>query len=132
MTRPADVAVSPSARSPRVRSAISNGSRLPGGVSGTSHKGRRFNDIIHDLTAEMGGALTFDEQLRVRIVAGLVMHVEELQAAILRGEPVDSEQLTRESNSAARMLNALRRRPAPSRAKGNRLQAFLADRGAVA
>jgi hypothetical protein len=115
-------------RSPHVRSAISNGSRLPGGASASSADGRRFADIIFDLTAEMGGALTTGEELQVRTIAGLIVHVEQLQAAMLRGDPVDSEQLTRVSNSATRALAGLKRSRPAKRAQQPATDAYLASR----
>jgi len=110
MSRPASVPDLTGKRPPHARSAVSNGTRLPGGVSASSAEGRRFVDIMGDLTAQMGGALGPAEQLQVRTIAGLMLHVEQLQGAMLRGEAVDSEQITRASNSAARMLSALRRK----------------------
>lgn len=103
-------------RSNRARSAISNGTRLPGGVKACSAEGRRFTDVMHDLTIEMGGSLTHAEELQVRMIAGLILHAEQIQARILRGEEVDSDQFTRVSNSAARALNSLKR-SAASRAR---------------
>jgi len=67
----------------------------------------------------MGGALTPAEVLQVRTIAGLTVHAEQMQAAVLRGEPVDTEQLTRLSNTLVRAISGLRRgraarKPPPS------------------
>ena len=127
---PTDGALPPK-RSSRVRSAVSNGSRLPGGASGCSAEGRRFSDIIHDLTAEMGGSLTSAEELQVRMIAGLILHAEQLQAAVLRGERIDSDQFTRISNTANRSISALRK-SAAARAKATKAAgaaSYLAGRG---
>lgn len=116
MKRSRAAASPPSSRPSTARSAISNGTRLPGGVSGSSPEGRRFLDVIHDLTSEMGGQLTHAESLQVRAVAGQFLLVEQMQAAIMKGERVDSDVFTRACNAATRSLNTLRR-SAAGRAK---------------
>jgi hypothetical protein len=135
LTRPAAAPDLTGKRPPHARSAISNGSKLPGGVSASSPEGRRYRDVVHDLTAELGGTLTAAEQLQVSTIAGLVVHAERLQGEMLRGEAVDTEQLTRVSNSAARLLNALRKKVAvqarrPAGAEG--LRAYLAEKASRA
>lgn len=128
--RPPSATVTPARRIPSARAAASNGG-LPGGVSPSSAAGRRFRDVVEDLTAELGGQLAHAEVLQVRTIAGLVVHAEQLQAAMLKGEPVDSEQLIRVSNSAARMLTALKRTRIVPRAKPGRagLATYLASKG---
>ena len=115
LTRSQAAAERPASRPPSARSAVSNGTKLPGGVSACSAAGRRFVDIIGDLTAELGGYLGPAEELQVRTVAGMMLHVEALQGAMLKGEVVDSEEITRASGLAARMLNALKRKAPSSR-----------------
>lgn len=132
MTRTALAPQPHGARPAHTRSAVSNGSRLPGGVSATSAEGRRFVDIMQDLATELGGNLGPAEQLQVRTVAGLMLHVEQLQGCMLKGQPVDSEQLTRASNSAARLLSALKRRKVERKPARRSVDAFLAAKGAAA
>lgn len=113
-------------RSPRVRSAITNGG-LPGGVSKCSAQGRRYADLMHELTAALGGELSFEEELRVRLAAGQFLKAEQLQADMLRGEAVDAEQLVRLSNAASRELGRLQAGRAGRRQPpGSKLQAHLA------
>ena len=100
------------------RSRVSNGKVLVDGIDGRCAGARRLHDIIADLTDDLGGDLGQAETLQVRTVASLVLHAERLTADMINGQPVDSEELTRVSNSAARLLAALRRRP---RSKGKRL-----------
>jgi len=90
------------------RSAVANGSAVVCRVDGRSSEARRLRDLISDLTAELGGSLSQIDQLRVRAAAIQVVHAEHLTADLLNGKPVDSEELTRASNSASRLLNALR------------------------
>ena len=100
-------------RQPTARSRTTNGKVLVAGVDGRSASARRLHDIIADLTADLGGDLGQAEQLQVRTVASLVLHAERLTADMVNGKPIDSEELTRVSNSAARLLAALKRRPRP-------------------
>src|SRR5271166_3326740 len=76
-----------------VRSAISNGSRLLAGVDGRSAPARRFRDLIADLINEHGGkgALSAAQLGVIRQAAAINLHLERLQAAIVRGAPVDSD-----------------------------------------
>lgn len=114
---------------PHLRSRVSNGSAVLVGVNAGSALGRRFRDIIADLTVEMGGFLSASEVLQVRAAASLQLHVEDLTARLIRGEPVDSEELTRAGNSAIRALAAIKRKKEARRAsKGAGVSAYLAAR----
>ena len=57
----------------------------------------------------MGGAagLTEAQRALVRQAAAMIVQLEGLQSEILRGEPVDVEQLTRLANAATRILTRL-------------------------
>jgi hypothetical protein len=91
------------------RSAVSNGTKLPGGVHPQSSEARRFRDVLADLTAELGADPTAGEELQIRAIATLTLQLERMQADVLRGQATDAEQLTRCSNALARSLAALRR-----------------------
>lgn len=108
-------------RSKTNRSRVTNGSVLVQGVDGRTRAGRRMHDVIAALTIDLGGDLAEAERLQVRSIAALTVRSEQLAADLLNGRQVDSEQLTRCANSAARLLAALRRgrqrksaKPAPS------------------
>jgi hypothetical protein len=111
---------------------VSNG-KLPKGVSPKSAEARRFLDVTHDLTAELGGELTMEESLRVRAVAMHTLTVDRIQLAALQGEQVDDVALVRTTNAIARDLAALRRGRAARKAKpGPRgIDAYLADKAAA-
>lgn len=117
-------------RPPTTRSAISNGSRILEGIDGRSTGARRFKDLIENFSRDMGGIerLSEAEQTLVRQAASLTMRGEQLQAAIVKGEPVDPDELIRLSNTARRCLEAVQRReqPKPSLAE------HLAKKGAGA
>lgn len=112
-------------RKPTARSRTSNGKVLVEGIDGRCANARRLHDIIADLTAEHGAGVGETERLQIRTVAGMILHTERLTADMINGLPVDSEELTRASNSAARLLGALRRKARP-RAKGPSLKEHLA------
>jgi hypothetical protein len=91
------------------RARITNGSKLLAGVDGRSSGARRFRDLVHDLSADLGGvaALTTAELATVRNCAGLLLRAEQLQADIARAQPVDANQISRLSNTARRLLNTI-------------------------
>jgi hypothetical protein len=117
-------------RPPTTRSAISNGSRILEGIDGRSTGARRFKDLIENFSRDMGGIdrLSKAEQTLVRQAASLTMRGEQLQATIVKSEPVDPDELIRLSNTARRCLEAVQRReqPKPSLAE------HLAKKGAGA
>lgn len=114
------------------RSAVSNGTGTLPGVDGRSPGARRFHDIVADLTAEIGGALSAVESLMVRNAATLQIAAEDLAAAQARGEPVDPDALARAANGAVRALAALRRlRPAKGKRERRTAHDVLASRVAA-
>jgi hypothetical protein len=91
------------------RSQITNDPfRLPG-LDKRSPAGRRFRDLVAELSAELGGVDTLGRSALelVRQAAMDVMRTENLQAALMRGESVNDEELTRAGNSATRSLKCL-------------------------
>src|SRR5277367_6473666 len=96
-------------RSPRLRSRVSNGSKMVAGVDGRSVEARRYRDITMALADDLGGAshLTTAQGALVRQAAAMIVQSEKLQGEVLRGEVVDCEQLTRLANAATRILSRL-------------------------
>jgi hypothetical protein len=96
-------------RPSRQRSRITNGSKLVAAVDGRSAEARRYKDVAWNLADDLGGAagLTEAQRALVRQVAAMTVQSEKLQGAVLRGEMVDVEQLTRLSNALSRMLHRL-------------------------
>lgn len=123
------------ARPARIRSAVSNGTRLLAGVDGRSATARRFRDLVAELTAEVGGAddLSAAERSAIRQAAALMLRIEQVQALIVRGEPVDNDVLIRLSGESRRLLAGLRKRApqspkdAPWSPLRSRLQQQAAD-----
>jgi hypothetical protein len=87
------------------RSRVTNGTRLLVGVDGRSTQARRFRDLMHAYKDQFDSA-TADRNL-VRQAALLALKREQLQAAVVRGEPVGTDTLT---NLAGRTLADLRRK----------------------
>jgi hypothetical protein len=97
------------------RCAVSNGSRVLTGVDGRSATARRFKDLIENFARDLGGIedLTEAEHSLVRQAAGLTIEAERLQAQIVKGEPTDTDQLIRLTNTARRILQGIRKREKP-------------------
>ena len=96
-------------RPPTVRSRITNGKDLLANVDGRTADARRYRDLAASLADDLGGAATLTEAQRalVRQAAAMIVQSERLQSAVLRGELVDVEQLTRLANAATRILSRL-------------------------
>lgn len=88
------------------RSRVTNGTRLLVGVDGRSTQARRFRDLMHAYEDQFDSATEADRNL-VRQAALLALKREQLQAAVVRGEPVGTDTLT---NLAGRTLADLRRK----------------------
>ncbi|ACE89484.1 hypothetical protein RHECIAT_CH0000491 [Rhizobium etli CIAT 652] len=118
--------------STRNRSAISNGSWLLDGVDNRSALGRRYRDLCMSFADDLGGAASLNEPQRalVRQVAAVTVESEKLQAAIVKGEPVDAENLVRLNNLQARLMKQLDIKPRGTKPKRS-LQDLLAG-GAAA
>lgn len=80
-------------KSPRQRSAVSNGKLFLGRVDGRSDIARRFSDLITDLEAERGGtdALGVIERQAVRAFAMLSVQRELIEADMAAGKAVNPE-----------------------------------------
>jgi hypothetical protein len=89
------------------RSAVTNGKRALIGVKGSSKYGRRYRDLIAAYSAEIGGELTQFDVAMVKQAAALSIRGEMMQAAIVNGEPVNSDDLIRLSSEVRRILDAI-------------------------
>src|SRR4051812_22053865 len=94
------------------RSAVSNGTRLFLEESGIDYRTltvRRFKDLIRAYTDEYEITTEGDQSL-VRMAAALALRAEQMQAALVRGEHVDSDELNRLTGTLRRALGDLKRR----------------------
>jgi hypothetical protein len=109
---PADSPAS-SARKPTARSRITNGKELLANIDGRSTEARRYRDLCFSFADDCGGAATLTEVQRalVRQAAALTVQSEKLQGAMIRGEAVSDEQMTRVANALSRTLHRLGRKP---------------------
>lgn len=121
-------------RSTTNRSAVSNGSRLLEGVDGRSALGRRYRDLSMSLADDLGGAdkLSTVQAAMVRQLAGVMVESERMQAAIVRDEQIDREQLVRLSNLQARLIHKLGLgKSKPAEDAPPTLHDYLSKRGAA-
>jgi len=96
-------------RPSRLRSRVTNGSKMVAGLDGRSAEARRYRDLAMSFTDDLGGAGKLTEAQRTLIAqaATLQVQAERVQAAVLKGELVDVEQLTRLANASMRILSRL-------------------------
>ena len=97
------------ARPSRLRSRVTNGSKMVAGLDGRSAEARRYRDLAMSFADDLGGADKLTEAQRTLIAQAATLQVqsERVQAAVLRGEVIDVEQLTRLANAAMRILSRL-------------------------
>lgn len=88
---------------------------------------RRFNGLVIQFARDLGGLknLSIAEAEQVRAAAALVLRSEQLAAAVVAGELVDTGELVRLSSEARRALAALRKRAVPAK-QGPTLGEYLA------
>jgi hypothetical protein len=114
------------------RSAISNRSRLLEGVDGRSALARRYRDIVEAYVREAGGSVSEVERDLIRQAAGLTLRAEQLQAGLVRGEDIDTDELVRASSTAKRLLETIRSKADARKPAGPTLPDWLAQRAAQA
>jgi hypothetical protein len=118
------------------RSARTNGLIVLHGVDGRSPEGRRYRDLVLAYAEEIGGVASLSEQdaALVRHCACATMQSETLQAAVVRGEHIDTEQFVRLGNGLVRALNALkaRRKPKAKRSLDSILERHRGEEGSAA
>jgi hypothetical protein len=114
------------------RSAVTNGSKLLVGIDGRSPTARRFRDLVQAYTAEIGGDLSQTEMAMIKTAAGLEIQAELMQADIVNGKMVDSDDLIRLSSEVRRILDAIREKAGKRKPAAPKLAAYLASKQAAA
>lgn len=76
-------------------------------VDGRSSAARRFRKLCQIFTDDLNGEISAAEGALIRQAAAMTMQAEDLQAALLRGDTVDTDAMVRLSNASARLLSAL-------------------------
>jgi len=87
------------------RSAISNG-KLADGVDGRGREARRFRDVLDALVVQFD-AIDEAALSLCRRAAGLAVWIEQQEALVAKGEPVDIGAMMTAGNSYRRMLRDL-------------------------
>lgn len=93
--------------SPANRSRITNGTQLLAGVDGRAPAARRFRDLLNGFAADLGGfdSLSLFDKTSLRNCAGMALRLEQMQAAIARGDSgVSTDELIRLAGSLNRIL----------------------------
>ena len=96
-------------RPTRLRSKVTNGSKMVLGLDGRSAEARRFRDLVISYADDLGGPdrITQAQRTLITQAATLTVQAERIQASVLKGENVNTNQLTRLSNSVVRILSRL-------------------------
>jgi hypothetical protein len=89
------------------RSAVTNGTKLLVGIDMRSPTARRYRDLVQAYSAEIGGDLSQTEMAMIKTAAGLAVQAEAMQADIVNGKIVDSDDLIRLSSEVRRILDAI-------------------------
>jgi hypothetical protein len=95
------------------RSRVTNGTHLLMGMDGRRAEARRFRDLVQSYESEFESTSEADRTL-IRQAALLALKSEQLQAAVVRGEPVDADTLTKLGGQQRRVVGDLRRKAAAS------------------
>lgn len=71
---------------------------------------RQFNTLIIKITQDLQGGreLLMVERELVRQAAAIMLRAEQLQAGIVRGEPIDPDELIRLSSEGRRVLRSIK------------------------
>jgi hypothetical protein len=107
----------------------------PGGVElprtdGRTIAAKRYRALVEHFTHELGGGtLSAVDAGLVRQAAALSLRIEQLQASIVSGEPVNNDETVRLSSEHRRILASLRSRVAKNK-PGPSLADWLAARQA--
>ena len=91
----------------RALDKVSNGTCLLPDVDMRSASGRRFRHLVGAYSDELGNNLSEAELSLIRQAVALQLEAERMQAAIVRGEAVDADQLIRVSSTSKRLLNII-------------------------
>jgi ribosomal protein L2 len=117
----------------KTRSSITNGSKLGHNVDGRSADARRFRDLVRSYEQEVGGEVSAIEADLIRQAALATLRCEQLQGAVIRGEPIDDGELTRLLGASRRLLAILYSKADARKATGpTPLQQYLARKAAQA
>lgn len=79
------------------------------GVDGRGKRARKFRQAVADLAKDFGGedGLSVAERELIQQAAILMVQAETMRTAVLKGDAIDSTDITRLGNSSARLLQAV-------------------------
>jgi hypothetical protein len=96
-------------RSPTIRSAVSNGTRLHAEADGRSVWSRRYRDLILVHISDMGGRSILSEAqiALIKRASTLEVELERMEGRLSEGEPVDLDKYGRAAGNLRRILQTL-------------------------
>ena len=97
------------------RSAVTNGKKLIEGIDGRTTAGRRYRDLVRAFEKDVGSPVTEADRGLIRQAAALTLRAEQMQADIVNGKEVNTDEVIRLSGTARRLLGTIteksKRRP---------------------
>jgi hypothetical protein len=97
------------ARPPRMRSAVTNGSRLLVDGDGNSAWSRRYRDLVAAHAVDLGGADLLSEAQKslIRRASTLEVELEAMEARLSKGEAIDLDLFQRAAGNLRRLLESI-------------------------
>lgn len=77
-------------------------------VDGRFLHARRYRQLVEQFEAELGADLSAADRELVKTAAGLVLRREQMEQAVIKGEPVDGDQMVRLASEARRILSKVK------------------------
>jgi hypothetical protein len=96
-------------------------------TDGRTVAARRFRALIETCEAEFGAPQSSADSELYTTWAGLTLHREHLNAALVRGEPVDNDAMIRNASETRRVWSALKAKAAKAKAPAPNLHDLLAE-----
>jgi hypothetical protein len=112
---------------PASRSRVTNGSRVHQTGDERSSSARRFRDLIESFSTDLG-ELSEADMAMVRTAATLTLKMELIQADLVAGKEVESDQLIRMAGTVRRSLAAISAKAAAKKPSGPTLAEYWSSK----
>ncbi|WP_298111470.1 hypothetical protein [Bradyrhizobium sp.] len=104
-----------------------SGIRLPR-VDARTRTSRRYLELVQTFEREIGGQLTETDRVLVKQAASITIRAEQLEAAIVAGQSVDSDELIRLTSECRRILATLKGSAEKNKPAVPSLQDYIASK----
>jgi hypothetical protein len=96
-------------RSPRIRSAVTNGRRLFVEGDGNSAWSRRYRDLITGHVNDLGGRSRLSEAQMslIKRASAIELELEQMEGRLSTGQPIDLDVFTRSAGHLRRLLETI-------------------------